>query len=159
SFNNPRSVDFLLYSTPIIFVATVVSLKLLPRKNAVFIWQASFALAILMIINGFHESAYGFFLIALPFLSIIAASWRANLLVGGLVIGLVIWDAYTPWGAHMLAPYSLAISFGLIFAVAIGWFVIDLINPLIYWSLDSQSRAMAVIEKSRDERQKFMQIQ
>ncbi|MHB8625669.1 MAG: ATP-binding protein [Aggregatilineales bacterium] len=155
----PKSVEFLIYTTPIIILASYIALKLLPRKSALLIWQAGFALAIVVIIRGFQQPAFGFFFILLPFLSVIVASWRANLLVGGLTIGLTIWDTYGPWGAHLFAPYSLAIIIGIFFAVAICWLVIDLLNPMIYWSLASQKQAMEVIESCRDERLAFKQIQ
>jgi signal transduction histidine kinase/CheY-like chemotaxis protein len=155
----PKSVAFLIFTIPVIILTSYITLKLLPRKSALLIWQGGFTIAILVIIRGFQQPAFGFFLVFLPFLSVIIASWRANLVVGGFTIGLIVWDAYSPWEGSILAPYSLAIAIGVFFAIAICWFVIDLLNPVIYWSLESQTRAMALIERSRDERLEFIQIQ
>src|SRR5262249_45884810 len=86
----PKSVDFLIFTTPIIILASFVALKLLPRKLALLIWQASFGFAIVVIIHGFRQPAFGLLLACLPFLCVITASWRVNLAVGGFAIGLVV---------------------------------------------------------------------
>src|SRR5690349_20815119 len=99
----PKSVAFLMFTIPIIVAASYITLKLLPRKSALLIWQAGFVVALVIVIRGFQQPALGFFLVFLPFLCVITASWRANLIVGGFSIGLVILDAYNPWMPSMLA--------------------------------------------------------
>src|SRR5215468_5053392 len=74
----PKAVDFLIFTIPVVVLASYFALKLLPRKSALVIWQTGYSVAIVMIVRGFHQPAFGFLLIFLPFLCVISASWRTN---------------------------------------------------------------------------------
>ncbi len=159
TLNNPKAVDFSLLTSPIIILTSILALRLLPRRYSLIVWQLGLALAITVVMVGFQQPAFAFFYTLLPFLSAVTANWRTSLVVGILTMTLTAWDAYSPWGSHLLTPYELPVLVGVIFAEAISWFLVDLLDTVIYWSLSSQKEARAMIEKSRDERLEFKQIQ
>ena len=142
-----------------IVVTCALTFWLLPRYFvlAQAVWQSGLILSITLALYIFRQPEIAFLYALLPLMAVITLSWRAGLLVEGVVIALV-WRLSSSIG-FLPASYALEIVFMGLFTGILGWTATYAMLTVTQWSLFSRREARRSLEEIQLHRMELKQVQ
>jgi signal transduction histidine kinase/CheY-like chemotaxis protein len=145
----------------VIAISSALAVRLLPRQflMAQSIWLIGLAVAITLAICLFRRPEVAFFYMLLPLVATVTVAWPAGALTEGLVIGLVWWLSQGWLIPSLPSTYSPLIIVGGVFSGVLGWAATRALLTVTQWSIFGFEQAREKVEKVRDQRMEFKQIQ
>jgi signal transduction histidine kinase/CheY-like chemotaxis protein len=154
------SLAFLLIAA-IIVLTGGLAFRLLSRRllAAQVTWQAGLVVAITLAVYASQRTEMVLLYAILPLLAVVTVDWLAGLVTEVLVIGLVLWAAYSSAMPIVPTAYILVTAIGGAYAGLIGWAVIHTLLTVTQWSLFYAERAQKSLEEARERRLELKQTQ
>ena len=147
--------------TPVVALALVISLWVLPRRPvaAQVVWQIGLAAAFALAVWRFQEPQIAFLYSLLPLMAVVTVGWPGALLSEGVVVASVWWLARSPMMPYMTNAHGMAIIAGGAFTGLLGWATGRVLLTVTQWSLYSYEQAREKMEQAREQRVELKQIQ